>query len=250
MTGRNPSQGQDPLQIIIPVYNEGKNFAALRAALRTIAPPYKAFVIYDFDADDTVPMVQRAIDEGEDRFRLVKNSVGPGVVGALQTGFKLASQGPVLVMMGDLSDDLANVDAMVSLHARGYHLVAASRYMRGGQAVGGPLLKRNLSKWAGLTLYWLRGIPIHDPTNSFKLYDAAMLKALKLESRGGFELSLEITVKAFLAGYQLAELPTTWRDRTHGQSRFRLWRWLPLYSRWYLHAFRPRTVRHWDEAAL
>ena len=109
--------------------------------------------------------------------------------------------------------------------------------------IGGPFLKRNLSKWAGLTLHWLRGFPTCDATNSFKLYDAKMLNTLKLESSGGFEISLEITVKAFLAGYKIAELPTTWRDRTHGQSRFRLWHWLPRYLRWYLHAFRPRSAQ-------
>jgi len=44
--------------------------------------------------------------------------------------------------------------------------------------IGGPFLKKNLSRWAGVTLHWLRGLPTHDATNSFKLYDAAMLLAL------------------------------------------------------------------------
>jgi dolichol-phosphate mannosyltransferase len=61
-----------------------------------------------------------------------------------------------------------------------------------------------------------------------------------VESHGGFELNLELTVKAFLAGYLITEVPVTWRDRTSGQSRFRLWKWLPLYLRWYLYAFRRR----------
>jgi dolichol-phosphate mannosyltransferase len=69
-----------------------------------------------------------------------------------------------------------------------------------------------------------------------------MLNAMTLESRGGFEISLEITVKAFIAGYRIAELPTTWRDRTAGESRFRLWHWLPRYLRWYVYAFRPRSA--------
>jgi dolichol-phosphate mannosyltransferase len=54
-------------------------------------------------------------------------------------------------------------------------------------------------------------------------------------------LNLELTVKAFLAGYRITEVPATWRDRTSGQSRFRLWKWLPLYLRWYFYAFRPKS---------
>ena len=229
------------LHIVVPVYNEGENFPSLRAALTgSIKTPFEVSVVYDFDEDNTVPAVQKVIDEGDIRFRLVKNSVRRGVVGALLTGFKQASSGPLLVAMGDLSDDLAIVDKMVQLHAEGHHIVAASRYMPGGKLVGGPLLKGNLSRWAGLTLHWFRGLPTHDATNAFKLYDAAMLNSLKLESQGGFELSLEITVKAFLAGYRITELPTVWRDRTAGASRFQLWRWLPRYLHWYFHAFRRR----------
>jgi len=43
----------------------------------------------------------------------------------------------------------------------------------------------------------------------------------------------ELTVKAHLMGMRVAEVPTTWRDRTAGQSRFQLWQWLPRYMRWY-----------------
>lgn len=229
------------LHIVVPVYNEGENFPALRAALNGIRCSFEALIVYDFDEDNTIAAVERAIEQGDERFRLVKNTVRPGVVGALQTGFNLVDRGPVLVVMGDVCDDVDKVDQMLGLYRQGYHLVAPSRYMRGGRVLGGPPLKRTLSKWAGLTLYGLRGLPTRDATNSFKLYDAEMLHALHLESKGGFEVSLEITVKAFLAGYRITELPTIWQDRTQGQSRFRFWRWLPLYLGWYLYAFRPRS---------
>lgn len=243
MSGADISPKRPSLSIIVPVYNEGANFPGLRNALVSgIHTPFQAYVVYDFDEDNTVPAVERAIREGDARFHLVKNSVQRGVVGALLTGFRQVAQGPVLVAMGDLSDDLSIVDEMVRLHERGFHIVAASRYMPGGKLIGGPLLKRNLSKWAGLTLHWLRGIPTHDATNSFKLYDGAMLNALTFESQGGFELSLEITVKAFLMGYRITEVPTTWRDRTAGASRFRLWNWLPRYLHWYFYAFRRRQA--------
>ena len=49
--------------------------------------------------------------------------------------------------------------------------------MRGGHQVGGPLLKRLLSRIAGLTLHWFGGVPTHDPTNNFKLYSRRFLDA-------------------------------------------------------------------------
>jgi len=50
-------------------------------------------------------------------------------------------------------------------------------------------------------------------------------------------------VKAYVAGGRIAEVPSTWTDRVAGRSRFRLWRWLPKYLRWYLYAFRGRFRR-------
>lgn len=231
----------DPLTIVIPVYNEGANFPALWQELCSqVRAEFLALVVYDFPEDDTVPVVKGIVAQGESRLRLLQNSVRRGVVGAILTGFQQVERGPLLVVMADLSDDLGRVDEMLGFYHRGYKLVAGSRYMKGGSLEGGPWFKQLLSRAAGLSLHWLRGIPIHDATNAFKIYDSEMLHSFRIESRGGFELNLELTVKSFLARYPMAEVPARWRDRTAGQSRFRLWVWLPRYLKWYLYAFQPR----------
>ena len=236
-----PEQTSTELSLVIPVYNEGANFPALWSAVTSqIRSRFRAFVVYDFDADNTVPVLRQIISAGETRLVPVKNNVGRGVIGAIRTGFNLVESGPVLVIMADLSDDLAKVDRMVEYYRQGYQVVAGSRYMPGGRLLDAPPLKGAMSRIAGLTLHWLRGIPTHDATNAFKLYDSKILKNMTIESKAGFELSLEITVKAFLAGYRIVELPTTWRGRTQGESRFKIWAWLPQYLKWYFYAFRPK----------
>jgi hypothetical protein len=122
---------------------------------------------------------------------------------------------------------------MAKAAAEGADLVCASRYMKGGKQYGGPFLKGLFSRMAGVSLHWFTGIPTHDISNSFKLYRKAMLDAIPIESAGGFEIGMEITVKAFLQGYKIAEVPTTWTDRAAGVSNFKLWKWLPLYLHWY-----------------
>ncbi len=234
-------RSDDQLTLVIPVYNEGANFPALWEAVRSqIRSSFRALVVYDFDEDDTVPVVRQIVSQGESRLDLVKNDVGRGVVGAIRTGFNHVDRGPVLVVMADLSDDLAQVDTMLACYRQGYSVVVGSRYMRGGRLLDAPLLKGLMSRCAGVSLHWLRRIPTHDATNAFKLYDSQMLKDMTIESQAGFALNLELTVKAFLAGYTITEVPTTWRNRTQGESRFRVWAWLPQYLKWYFYAFRPR----------
>ena len=236
-----PEPAPKELSLVIPVYNEGANFPALWMAVTSqIRSSFQAFVVYDFDEDNTVPVLREIISAGETRLVPVKNNVGRGVIGAIRTGFNQVDGGPVLVIMADLSDDLAQVDQMVEYYRQGCQVVVASRYMPGGRLLDAPPMKGLMSRVAGLTLHWFRGIPTHDATNAFKLYDSKILKTMTIESKAGFELSLEITVKAFLAGYRIVELPTTWRGRTQGESRFRVWAWMPQYLKWYFHAFRPK----------
>lgn len=231
------------LSVVIPVYNEGANFRALWTEISSlIQADLTAYVVYDFDQDNTVPVVNEIIAGGERRLRSVKNQRGRGVVAAIMTGFDVAQDGPVLVVMADLSDDLKQVDRMLALYDQGYQIVVGSRYMKGGRLIGGPFFKQMMSRLAGTSLYLLRGLPTHDATNAFKIYDRAMVKSFAVESEGGFELNLELTVKGFLAGYRITEVPSTWRDRTSGQSRFKLWKWLPLYMRWYCYAFRSKSL--------
>ena len=231
------------LSIVVPVFNEGEGVEpVLRALASGVRTTHEILVVYDFDGDTTVPVVARLRGELP-AIRGHRNDLGRGVLNAMKAGIA-ASQGRyILVSMADGSDEPAIVDAMVELARGGADIVAASRYVRGGHQVGGPRMKRLLSRAAGLSLHWLGGVAVHDATNNFKLYSRRFLDSVSIESTAGFELALELTVKAAAARRPMAEVPTTWRDRTAGESHFRLRKWLPHYLRWYVAAFRARLAR-------
>ena len=243
--------GAPELTAVMPVWNEGERVEpTLRAFAAAVRTPFELLVVHDMPEDTTVPVVERLAAEIPG-LRAHHNVIGPGVLNAMKAGIAAARAPYVLVTMADGSDEYRDVDQMVALARGGADVVAASRYMRGGRQVGGPRLKRLLSRAAGLSLHWFAGVPIHDATNNFKLYSRGFLDATPIESEAGFELAIELSVKATLQGRRLAEVPTTWRDRTGGESRFRLRKWLPHYLRWYLDAFRgriPRRSRAGDRA--
>ena len=86
-------------------------------------------------------MAQQIIAQGETRLKLIKNTYGRGVVGAIRTGFDAAPPGPVLVVMADLSDDLGQVRRMLELYRQGSHIVVGSRYMKGGRLDRGAVVQ-------------------------------------------------------------------------------------------------------------
>lgn len=226
--------------VVVPVYNEGPEIAGfLDRLFDSITQPCEVLAVYDTPDDDTVPHLE-AYAAGDPRVRPTHNTYGRGAARAMKYGIDHAEAPIIVVTMADGSDDPQQVEPLVRLVERGVVVAAGSRYMQGGQQVGGPLVKRLMSRMAGLSLYWFARVGTHDATNSFKAYDREFVRKVGIESDTGFELGLEMVAKARRHRLPVAELPTIWLDRTVGASNFQVWSWLPRYLRWYRYAFGPR----------
>jgi dolichol-phosphate mannosyltransferase len=224
------------LSVVIPVRNEADNIRpTLEALAQAISVRAEILIVYDDESDSTLPVVKSMVAPPSVEYRPVRNTLGRGPANALRAGFAAARGEALAVMMADRSDDLRALGPMIDRFAQGYDLVCGSRYMAGGEQIGGPWLKGKLSRIAGLSLNFF-GLPTHDPTNSFKLYRTGRLRELSLESGGGFEINMEIVAKALRAGWRITEVPSRWIDRVAGRSNFKLFRWLPRYLRWYARA--------------
>jgi hypothetical protein len=139
--------------------------------------------------------------------------------------------------MADGCDDARQIDDLARLVERGVAVAAASRYMAGGQQVGGPYLKGLMSRTAGRSLRTLAHIGTRDATNSFKAYSTEFVREVGIDSRDGFEIGIELTAKAKRMRKPVAEIPTIWLDRQAGMSNFKVVKWIPSYLRWYRFAF-------------
>lgn len=235
-----------PISIIVPVYNEGSNIALFLQALeRAIKIKHEIIIVYDFDQDDTVP-VSRKLKKQFPNIRLVKNILGPGLVNACKTGFMKSIGDFIVVMPGDLADDPKTINNMYKLAKQGYDIVCGTRYSKGGKQLGGGLVKTTLSRVAGLATPLLLGIPTSDLTNGFKLYNKMLLKKINIESRGGWEFSMEILIKAHMMGFKITETPSTWKERSYGKSKFKLFKWLPKYMYWYWWGFKNRILQKFN----
>jgi glycosyltransferase involved in cell wall biosynthesis len=230
------------ISIVVPVYNEGENvIAPVRRILRDVLLPSELLLVYDSPEDTTVPYARQLAAE-DPRVRPVLNTYGRGPANAIRFGIDQARAPVTVVTMADGCDDPRQIEELARLVERGVVVAAASRYMPGGQQVGGPRLKSMLSKWAGRTLYWFTPAGTRDATNSFKAYSTEFVRSVGIDSRTGFEIGLELVAKATRLRLPVAEIPTIWLDRKLGESHFDLGRFLPGYLRWYFFAFGPRLT--------
>jgi glycosyltransferase involved in cell wall biosynthesis len=239
-----PAGRQRPrVSVVIPAYNEGSDIVpVLERLLEAVSLPTEVLVVVDFPEDTTVAAVEQHIRHRHPNVATVVNDLGRGPAFAIRYGIHRASAPVVVVTMADGCDDPRQIDELTRLVERGVVVAAASRYMPGGQQVGGPLLKRLLSRNAGRSLYWLARVGTRDATNSFKAYRREFVERVGIDSQDGFEIGLELTAKARRLRLPVAEIPTIWLDREAGVSNFKVVEWLPKYLRWYRFAFGPRLA--------
>jgi hypothetical protein len=232
--------GEPRVSVVVPARNEGDAIVPVLDRLsEAVKLPCEILVVVDDPADTTIgPARQYA--RTDPRIRCVINTYGRGPANAIRFGIDAAAAPVAVVTMADGCDDPTQIDSLCRLVERGVVIAAASRYMAGGQQVGGPRVKGMLSGLAGRSLRLLAHTGTRDATNSFKAYSTAFVREVGIDSRDGFEIGIELIAKARRMGRPVAEIPTIWLDRQAGVSSFEIAHWIPGYLRWYRFAFGPR----------
>ena len=225
--------------LIIPIFNEKDNIFNLLENIKKHLGKFTTVIfIYDFLDDTSLPVINKIKHNYNFKILTIKNN-NKGPVEAIKTGFLYLKSNFCIVTMADGSDNLSTIKLMINKYDSGFDIVCGSRYMKGGSQIGGSLVKSFLSKLAGKSLNIFTRLPTKDCTNNYRLYSKKFLNSITVESKNGFEIGIELVVKAYLSkNFKIAEVPTTWHDRSYGKSNFKLIKWIPSYLKWYLKAFK------------
>jgi len=237
------------LSIIIPAYNEEENISdVVCRVLSSVDLDLELIVVNDHSRDSTSGIVNK-LSKQYKNIRLVENRLKRGFANAIKTGFNNAEGDVVIPIMGDLCDDLFTVKRMVEKINEGYDIVCGCRYIKGGRRIGGSKVKAFFSFFVGRSLSFLLDIPTHDVANAFKMYKKKVIDSININSKG-FEISMEIPLKAYFLGFKITEVPTVWRERKKGKSSFNMYKLFPNYFKLYLWAIFKKITRKKNAVAI
>lgn len=223
------------ISIIIPAHNEEENIGEVIRRIEDLTDvPCELIVVNDHSIDKTKEVVEGLCGRYSN-LRLVENVLPGGFGNAIKTGFKSADTEAAVLVMADLCDDLTAIKKMTARIEEGFDVVCGSRYAKGGRRLGGSKLKAFFSSFVGHSLKVLLNLPTYDIANAFKMYRKTVLESIDIQSEG-FEISMEIPLKAFFLGFKITEVPTVWRERERGESSFKMHKLMPNYLRVYLWA--------------
>jgi len=233
------------LDIVIPVYNEGENMLDVcRAFERHVKTPFRVFVCYDFDEDNTLIALQKE----KHNFEIipVKNR-GKGAHGAIVTGLRATTAPAVLTFGADEANNAEIIDGMYGKFKEGNDIVVASRLIKGGEMSGGPRFKSFLVRMGSFFLHRLAFLPATDATYAWRLFSRRVIDTIEIESSVGFTYAIELLVKCHRLRWRVAEVPARWIMREKGKSRFNLKKWFPHYAKWFFYALETTYLKKGPE---
>lgn len=208
--------------VILPTYDERATIETVIRGLLILPDAVDVLVVDDSSPDGTADVV-RAIAAGESRVRLVERPAKAGLAGAYREGFARAlDEGYDLVveMDADFSHDPGELPRLLSAADR-FDVVVGSRYVPGGSVTNWSRTRLVLSRAGNAYARLWLALPLHDATSGFRVFrrdPLALLTAQPIRSEGyGFQI--ELVLRARDAGHALGEVPITFRERQHGQSK-------------------------------
>lgn len=210
------------LSVVLPSFNEAGNIPILidllDKALSGIA--WEAIVVDDNSPDGTTE-VARAIAGRDPRVRVIRRIGRRGLSGACIEGILSSSAPYVAVMDADLQHDETLLPMMLAtIRTDDTDLVVASRKVEGGTVGEGLSAVRAWgSNIANGLAQKLLNVTLSDPMSGFFMIRREKAESLAPRlSPQGFKILLDL-VSSANGSLKIKELPFTFRERQHGESK-------------------------------
>ena len=211
--------------VIIPMYNECENAAAIIDAVLALPHRFDVLVIDDNSPDGTAAIVKDKIAANPGRVHIIERSGKLGLGTAYIAGFKWAlKQGYQYICEMD-ADFSHNPDDLMRLYEAtakdGADVAIGSRYVTGVNVVNWPIGRVLMSYFASKYVRIVTGMKISDTTAGFVCYRRKVLETMDLDAVKfkGYAFQIEMKFTAYKYGFKVVEVPIIFVNRVLGVSK-------------------------------
>jgi dolichol-phosphate mannosyltransferase len=209
------------ISIVVPTFSEAENVAELHSRVSAAmgAASWELIFVDDDSPDGTADLV-RELSAKDPRVRCIQRIGRRGLSTAVIEGALSSSAPFVAVMDADLQHDESILPTMLNeLRARNLDVVVGSRYVAGGGTGDWDESRKTISRIAGRLAKGLVPEQLRDPMSGFFVMKSQALRDAAHRLSGyGYKILLDLFVSAGRP-LQFAEVPYTFKPRTHGQSK-------------------------------
>lgn len=210
--------------VIIPMYNECENAAAIIDAVMNLGRKVDILVIDDNSPDGTAAIVKEKMKEYPGRIDLIERAGKLGLGTAYITGFKhCLGRGYEYIceMDADFSHNPNDLLRLIDEAEKGADVAIGSRYVSGVNVVNWPMGRVLMSFYASKYVRLITGMPVHDTTAGFVCYRRRVLETMPLDKIKfkGYAFQIEMKFTAYKYGFRIVEVPIIFINRVLGTSK-------------------------------
>ena len=209
--------------VVIPTYDEAETIESIVAAVREQLPAGGSILIVDDASPDGTGRIADRLAGEHDEVAVLHRDAKRGLGPAYRAGFRVVlDRGAerIVQMDADFSHDPADLPRLIEA-TRGADVAIGSRYVPGGKILDWGSRRKTISRWGSAYARTVLGLDVRDMTSGFKCWRLSALEGIDLETVGseGYAFQVEMTYRAVRAGFDVVEVPITFRDRRVGESK-------------------------------
>ncbi|HKJ91901.1 MAG TPA: polyprenol monophosphomannose synthase [Longimicrobiales bacterium] len=209
--------------VIVPTYNEKDNVGRIVPQILAQDARIDVLIVDDASPDGTGQVADR-MAATHPQVHVLHREGKLGLGTAYLDGFRWGLERAYAFffeMDADFSHDPAHLPLFLQA-IQEYDVVLGSRYMQGRiNVVNWPISRLFLSYSANAYARWVTRLPVSDATGGFKCFRRTVLETLDLDrvESEGYAFQIEISLRAWRAGFRLGEIPIVFTDRSEGESK-------------------------------
>jgi dolichol-phosphate mannosyltransferase len=212
------------LSVIVPTYNEAGNVIPLYNEIKKYLnhTAYEIIFVDDDSKDNTLQEIN-ALIENYDNVRLIRRINKRGLSSACIEGFSSSNAKYLAVIDADLQHDPSLLKQMLKkLETSQFDIIVASRFLKDSSVPGLSQTREKVSIVGNMVSRVITGVKLSDPLSGyFMIKKETVDQVIHKLSGKGFKILLDIfiTFRINKINLNYLELPTIFRERTHGQSK-------------------------------
>ena len=208
--------------IVMPTYNERQNLEIIAGRVRESVPAADLLVVDDNSPDGTGDLADK-LAETDQHIQVMHRTEKAGLGRAYVAGFSWAlERGYDVIVEMDADGSHRPEELPRLLDALGSaDLVLGSRYVPGGAVVNWPKSREALSRGGNTYARLMLGITLKDATGGYRAYRASTLRKIALDEveSQGYCFQIDLAMRTIRAGLRVVEVPITFVERVHGNSK-------------------------------
>ncbi|MEZ7874122.1 MAG: polyprenol monophosphomannose synthase [Bacteroidales bacterium] len=210
--------------VIIPTYNEKENIEKIIREILSLKESFHILVVDDGSPDGTADIVKRLQPEYSGSLHIIERVGKQGLGTAYITGFNWSISHKydyIFEMDADFSHNPQDLPKLYDACSNGADLAIGSRYCKGISVINWPIGRVIMSYYASAYVRKVLGMKIFDTTAGFKCYKREVLERIDFDKirMKGYGFQIEMKYNTFKLGYNIAEVPIIFVDRTEGTSK-------------------------------